>query len=451
MINLLYLPELREMLAQNDAAGLGEFCTALHPLRTAEFMEGLTAAEAWAVLTYADSATRVKVFGYFEEEKQREIVETGDRGEIGQLVADMPPDDRVDLLNEVDPGAVQELLPLIPAEERRDIQRLGSHPEETAGSLMTTEFAKLGEDRTVRQALEELGRQAEQLETIYYVYVVDDADHLRGVVSARQLLSSLGRPDTTVGQLMERDIVSVKVSDDQESVAEKVADYDLLAIPVVDGSHYLLGIITHDDVIDVVREEAAEDAYRLGAIEPLDHDYLDTHWFRLTCYRAPWLVFLMFTALLTATALASYEGQIQKIGWLVFFIPLVISSGGNAGGQSATLIITALARGNVTPRDWLQVVRRELSSGVCLGSLLGLIGYVAATIFPEVTMWPAVIVPITVVLVVIWGTLAGSLLPLLFRRLGLDPALMSTPFVAGMVDIVGILIYMRVARQVLSI
>ena len=185
MINTLYLPELREMLAENNEAELREFCVALHPARTAEFMEGLNADEIWAVLQYAEPATRDEIFGFFPEEKQIEILETQDRGEVAGLLAEMSPDDRVDLLDETDEAVVQELLPLMPADERRDILRLRSYPEDSAGAVMTTDFAKLSESLTVREALAELGRQAEELETIYYLYVVDEADHLRGVVSAR--------------------------------------------------------------------------------------------------------------------------------------------------------------------------------------------------------------------------------------------------------------------------
>ena len=244
MTNTLYLPELHEMLAENDAAALAEFCTELHPARTAEFMEGLTAQEAWAVLQHAEVPLRVEIFGFFEKEKQVEILETIDRAEIADFVGSLPPDDRVDRLQEVEPEIVDELMPLIPTDERRDILRLSAYPEDTAGAVMTTEFARLSEDLPVGQALKEIGQQAEQLETIYYLYVVDEEDHLRGLVSARQLVSAMGKPNTLIGQLMERDLVTVNVADDQEEVADKVAHYDLLAIPVVDDEHHMLGIIT---------------------------------------------------------------------------------------------------------------------------------------------------------------------------------------------------------------
>jgi len=450
MNNTLYLPELREMLAENDTAGLAEFCHALHPARTAEFMEGLSAKEAWAVLQHTEVPLRTQVFGFFEQVRQIEIIETLDRGEIAAFIGELPPDDRVDLLAEARPWIVDELMPLIPTDERRDIQRLSAYPEDTAGAVMTTEFARLSEDLPVGRALTEIGQQAESLETIYYLYVVDEEDHLRGLVSARQLVSSIGKPDTPIGDLMERDLVTVHVADDQEEVAQKVARYDLLAIPVVDDEHHMVGIVTHDDVIDVVREEATEDAHRIAAVAPLDEGYLQTKLATLTWKRGVWLTVLFFGALLTALALREYEYfyAIKEFKWLVLFIPLVISTGGNIGNQSATLIITALATGDVTLRDWWRVIRRELTMGLLLGGFFGALGYLCA--LAVVDARAAAVIPVTLLLIIVTGALLGSLLPLIFRRLGLDPAMMSNPFVAGLIDVLGIVIYMKVAISVLQ-
>jgi len=454
MVNTLYLPELREMLAENNAEEMREFCTALHPARTAEFMEGLTADEAWRVLQHADAETREEIFGYFDEDKQLEILESQDRQEIAGLVAEMPPDDRVDLLQEADDTIVEELLPLLPTDERRDYLRLREYPEGVAGAVMTTEVAKLGEGLTVKQALDELGRQAEELETIYYLYVVDETDHLRGVVSARQLVSAMTNPETRLGELMETDVAAANVRDDQEEVAQKVARFDLLAIPVVDDEHRMLGIITHDDVIDVMREEATEDAHRIAAVNPLEESYMKTPVYTLSWKRGVWLTLLFVFALLTAFALQVFERDIGTYAWLVLFIPLVISAGGNTGNQSATLIITALATKDIELRDWFHVVRRELAQGVLLGGFLAAIGFIAAMILTQseegVQVVPSLAVGVTLVLVVICGTLFGSVLPLVFQRLGLDPALMSNPFVAGIIDILGILIYMGVALTLMS-
>jgi len=442
MSNTLYLPELREMLAEEDSAALEEFCTALHPARTAEFMEGLTGREAWAVLEHSELPLRVEIFNFLDREHQIEIVETQDREEIAQFISELPPDDRVDLLGEVRPWIVQELMPLIPSDERRDIQRLSQFPEGTAGAIMTSAFARLSEDTPVDEVKDIIQRQSEDLETIYYLYVVDKEDHLRGLISFREVV--MGTPGTPVSELMERDLVTVNMLDDQEEVAEKVARYDLLAIPVVDDEHRMVGIITHDDIIDVMREEATEDAHMIGGVAPLEQGYLETGLFTLTWKRGIWLTILFFGALLTALALDRYEGFIHQITWLVLFVPLVISTGGNSGNQSATLIITALSTGDIELGDWWRVVWRELAMGLLLGSALGVVGF-ASALFVAPNMVAAATIPITLVLVVLCGTLLGSTLPLLFSRLGLDPAMMSNPFVAGLIDVLGIVIYMQVA------
>ena len=453
MINPLFLPEIREMLAEKNSAALREFCTSLHPARTADFMEGLSEEEIWSVLQHADIARRVEIFHYFDRSNQTEIVERMDRAEAAELIAEIAPDDRVDLLNTVDPLIVDELLPLLPTEERRDFLHLSAYPEGTAGAVMTTEFAKLSESLTVSRALEELRGQAEELETIYYLYIVDDQDHLRGLVSARQLVSAMGKPDTPLSELMETGLVTAEVDDDQEEVAQKVARYDLLAIPVVDLQRKMLGIITHDDIIDVVREEATEDALRSAAVEPLEESYLETHLLTLGWKRGIWLVILFFAAILTAYALDHYQYAITRWTFLVAFIPLVISSGGNMGNQSATLIITALTIGDITLADWGRVVRRELMLGFLLGGCLAILGLAAVYMMHDDArstpnaIW---VVPLTILLVMVCGALSGTILPLVFKRLGLDPALMSNPFVAGIIDILGIVIYMNVALLLLG-
>ncbi len=451
MINTLYLPELREMLADGDDVGLREFCVALHPGRTAEFMEGLSAQESWQVIRATDVMTRVEIFKFLEKEKQVEIIETGDPAELSSLIADMPPDDRVDLLNRVTPAVVEVMLPLVPEEERRDILRLSQHPEGTAGSVMTTDIATLSETMTVGEALQEIGRQAQGLETIYYIYIVDGENHLRGLVSARQLVTRLGKPDTKLAEFMERDLVTVEATDDQEQVAAKVADFDFLAIPVVDHEQHLVGIITHDDVIDVLREEAEEDAYHAAAVAPLQDSYLQTSLVELAWKRGFWLFTLFAAALLTAFALKNYESAIDQVTWLVFFIPLIMSSGGNTGGQSATLIIRALANNDITLADSRRVIIRELQTGLALGGALAILGYlVGLMLLDGPTAYELLVIPITLLVVVLFGAFCGATLPLLFRRLGVDEALMSTPFVTVLIDIGGIIIYMTVAMKMIG-
>jgi magnesium transporter len=415
-------------------------------------MEGLSAAEAWAVLQHSDLAMRGAIFGYFDSEKQLEIIQTADRAEIGELLAELPADDRVDILKEIPQQTVEQLLPLVPPLARRDILRLMAYREETAGAIMTTSYARLREGLTVKKALEDLALQAEYLETIHYVFIVDPGEHLRGVVSARQMISAIGRPNELIDDLMERAVVSVDVNDDQELVAQRVAKYDLHAIPVVDQEHHMLGIITHDDVMDVVAEEATEDAYRMAGVEPLEENYLESPFIEIWRKRSFWLLCLFVAQFLTFTAMSYFEVEIREVYVLTLFLPLVLSAGGNSGSQAATLITRAMALGHVGLRDWLRVLWHELLMGVALGTTLGLAGCVrgamsSAKDLDGVNRWlMGWVVGLAVTGVCLWGTIIGSMLPMLFKRLGFDPGYASTPFVATLVDVTGIVIYFTIAK-----
>jgi magnesium transporter len=321
---------------------------------------------------------------------------------------------------------------------------------------MTTEVAMIAETLTVRQAIDEMSREAEHLETIYYIYAVDDDQHLHGVVTARKLLSALKKPDLKVADLMETDLIYVNATENRDVVTRRVAKYDLHAIPVVDDQRRLVGIITHDDVIDAFREEATEDAQLAAAVAPLEEGYMQTSIVTLWWKRGIWLTVLFATAMFTATALRTYEAQLAKWTWLVIFIPLIMGSGGNTGNQSATLIITAMTTGNIALRDWRKILWREFLVGLMLGGLLAVFGLVLSWIQTmgeeeahKHLLWPLV-VPITLLLVVTCGAVAGSILPLIFKRFGLDPALMSNPFVAAISDILAIVIYMTVALSLLN-
>lgn len=448
MVNTLFLPELREMLASDDRSELEEFCVALNAGRTAEFMEGLEDHDVWRVLQYASPERRAEIFGYFPDSRQISMLAQEHTSQVAAMVDEIPADDRVDLMQSLPEDRVTEILSLLPVDARRDIQRLGAYPDGTAGAIMTTEVAMLRSDLTVRDALEELGRQAGELETIYYLYVVDENQFLLGVVSTRQLVSSLSKPSKTLAEMMESDVIAASVDEHQEEVAQKVEKYNLLAIPVVDDARHLAGIITHDDVIDVVREELEEDAQRIAAVAPLEEAFLDVGLMVLSWKRGIWLTILFFAALLTAFALFHYDQELAQYEWLVWFIPLIISAGGNSGSQSATLVITAMTSGDVEFRDWPMVMRREVIVAIILGGFLALIGYSVA-FFLAPNPFDALVIPVTLLLVIFCGCLCGGALPMIFKRLGLDPAMMSNPFVAGIVDILGIVIYINVARLLL--
>lgn len=455
MVNTLYLPELREMLAARDEAGLREFCTALHPARTAEFMEALSPEETWAVLEYAEPALRAELFGFLDDAKQIEIMRLIDRHDAGEVLGNMPPDESVDILKDLEPALSDELLSEVPAEERREIIRLSQYPEDMAGAWMTTEFARVRASATVRQALDDLARQAAELETIYYIYVVDEDDHLLGVVSARQLVQALRSPETRISEIMESEVIAADASEDPESVAHKIARFDLLAIPVVDEEHHIVGIITHDDAIDLVVDEATEDAHRQGAMEPIADNFLDAGFVNVWRKRAVWLSCLFVAELFTFTALASFEHAIASVVALSLFVPLCISTGGNSGSQAATLVTRAIALEQIRVADWFRVLRHELLMGVALGATLGVIGFFRAAMTPQSVLgnadrWLlALVIGQSVAAICLWGTVVGSLLPILFKRLGIDPGIASSPFVATFVDVTGILIYFTIAQTVL--
>jgi magnesium transporter len=446
MVNPILLPELREMLAADDSTGLREFCEALHPATVAEFIEGLSVDETWLVLAQADLSRQAEIFEFLPLPKQIEMVSAVQRPRMARLLEAMSPDERADLLAKVDGEVVEALLPLVAQAERTDIRRLLSYPEDSAGAVMTTEYASLTEDLTAEEAIGALRRQAPDRETIYYVYVLDAERHLHGFISLQQLI--VAPKSARVRDLMQRDVISVRVNDDKEHVAHQLARYDFLAIPVVDDVGRLVGIVTHDDVLDVLQEEASEDALQMGGVMPLEEGYLQTPLMVFARKRGTWLLILFVASTLTAVTLSYFQKEFAQIHWLVMFIPLILSCGGNSGSQSATLVIRALAVGNVTLQDWWKIAWRELAMGCVLGVTLALfcVGLAVALSKGDYRVF---LVPLTLMIVVILGTLVGSLLPLLFKRLGLDPAITSTPFVASLTDVFGILAYSTLAQLLL--
>jgi len=443
--NPLLIPELRVMLAEGDTAGLREVAAELHPATVAEFSEGLDDRELWQLLDAVPVERQAEIFPYYPMVRQVELVKAADRPHLGQLLESMAADNRDDLLRELDPEFVEEILPLVAKAERHDIRMLLSCPEDSAGALMTTEYASLPADITAGEAVARLRSQAPDSESIYYIYVLDAERHLVGFVSLRDLI--LAKPTALVSDLMQRDPISVRVEEPRERVVEKLARFDFLAIPVVDENNRLVGIVTHDDVLDAVRQDATDDAQRIAAVTPLGESYLEAALVTMTWKRGVWLAILFATAAVTAMVMA--RTPLTHHAWLVAFIPLVIASGGNSGNQSATLVITALSSGDCKLSDWRRILKREVVLGLLLGALLAVPGYLLALVYAP-TPLQALVIPFTILGVVMLGSLVGSVLPLLFRSLGLDPALMSNPFVSAIVDIVGIVLYTTIALLVLD-
>lgn len=450
MFNPLILPELREMLAADDEAELSAVMTELHSATIADFSEGLTVEETWRLLDHASVERQAEVFSFFPLDKQVEMASGVGRDRMSKLLEAMKPDDRVDLLKRLDSEVVESLMPLVAKAERQDIRTLLSFPEGSAGSVMTTEYATLPTGATAAESVNLLRQQATSRETIYSIYVLDDNRRLIGYVSLRNLI--LAKPNALVSDIMQRDVITVHADQDQEVAARELAKYDFLALPVVDQQHHLVGIITHDDVIDVMIEEATEDAQQMGGIVPISEDYLEAPFLTVWRKRAAWLSCLFVAELFTFTALAHFEDQIKLIIALSLFVPLCISTGGNSGSQAATLITRALALGQITPRDWWRTFRHELLVGLALGATLGVIGFVRAALTPQQVLgtanaWMlALVIAQSVAAICLWGTLVGSMLPLFFKRLGFDPGYASSPFVATFVDVTGIVIYFSIAK-----
>jgi magnesium transporter len=545
MADPLFTPEAQLMLEKDDRSAMQTFCETLHPATVADALtDSFTPEEIWRFLRSTSISNQASIFAYFPLETQELLVEGSGREAMASLLEEMSSDDRADLMRRL-PDAIREsLLRLVDEADRRDIARLIEYPENTAGALLTTDYAWLPANITVGEALERLRLQAPDTETIYYVYIVDEQRRLMGVVSLRELIMAPRRQ--LVSELMETHVVSVRDTDDREKVAQDFAEYDLLALPVVDADGRLVGIITSDDIVDVVVSEASEDAYRMGAIEPLEQEYLKTSFLQLWRSRAFWLSMLFLAELFTFSALSAFEDAIANVVVLSLFVPLCISTGGNSGSQAATLITRAMALGQITLADWRRVLGHEIAMGIVLGLTLGAIGFVRASATPEsvranspprregftvrlsanekplhieevrkptwfgfgpeevhthvalppythqeiirdevvrielpeneplpeprlekgmlvyefpprctirnppVDRWQlAAVVALAVAAICLWGTLMGSMLPLIFKRFGIDPGIASSPFVATFVDVTGIIIYFSIAKAVL--
>lgn len=450
MPNLLVLPDLREMLVDHDEVGLAQVVSELHPATIADFSDGLSVEETWQLLDHAPVARQAEILTFFPPAKQVEMVTGAGRHLISKLLEAMPHDDRVEMLRQLDPEVVEDLLPLVAKADREDIRRLLSYPEDSAGAMMTTDYAWLPRDINVAQAIDDLRKQASDKETIYYIYVLDENRRMLGFVSLRHLI--LAKTTAKIADIMQTEVISVRVDADREEVAKLLQRYDFLAIPVLDEQHRLVGIITHDDAIDVVVEEATEDALHMGGVSAITESYLDAPFVTIWRKRAVWLACLFVAELLTFTAMARFEHALEAIVVLGLFVPLVISTGGNSGSQAATLITRALAVGDVELRDWWRVMRHELLMGVALGATLGVIAFFRAWLTPTSVLSGAdplrlaLVISQSVACICLWGTLLGSMLPLVFKRLGFDPGYASSPFVATFVDVTGIVIYFTFAQ-----
>ncbi|MFP2962527.1 magnesium transporter [Myxococcus sp. 1LA] len=367
----------------------------------------------------------------------------------------LPPDDLADLVQAVEPEQAESILSQLDDASRREVNVLLAYAEDDAGGLMNPRFARVRPDMSIDEAISYLRKQArERVETVYYAYVLDAEQHLLGVLSLRQLFQTAS--DKRVADVMQRDVITVSEDTDQEAVSRLFTEHGFMALPVLDAQQRMKGIVTVDDIVDVVQEEATEDIQKAGGMEALEAPYFETGFFGMLKKRIGWLLVLFLGQMLTATAMSSFEDEIATAVVLSLFVPLIISSGGNSGSQASTLIIRSLALGEMRLKDWWRVARRELLSGLVLGLVLGVVGLARILIwnsisgvYGEHSLVLGITVAISVLGVVTFGTLAGSMLPLVLRKFGFDPASASAPFVATLVDVSGVVIYFTVASLLL--
>lgn len=420
----------------------------------ADILETLSSTDRMLVFRSLPREQASDVFAYLEYPKQDELARNLTNGDARHILADLTPDDRTALLEELPAEVTQRLLTLLSPEDLREARTLLGYPEESVGRLMTPDHVAIRADWTIQHALEHIRKMGKDAETIDLIFVIDEKWKLIDDLRLRLIL--LADPAATVESIMDRSFIALQANDDREEAVRIMKEYDRVALPVVDSVGFLLGLVTIDDVLDVAEEEATEDIQKMSGMEALDAPYMGTPFLQMVRKRVGWLSILFLGEMLTATTMGYFQSEIAHAVVLALFIPLIISSGGNSGAQAASLIIRSMALQEVRLRDWWRVMRRELAAGIFLGGGLGVIALFRVWVWPnsqEIYGPHFILVGITVALslvgVVLLGTLAGSMLPFLFRRLGFDPAVSSTPFVATIVDVAGIVIYFSLAMVIL--
>lgn len=449
--------EFQRLVAERNLAGANQILDHLDASDIAGLLESLAREDVLVIFDLLRNQAAAAVFKHLPHELQVAVVESlaPDAGRLADFLNELSPDDRTAFLAELPDDQAQRWLAALDPKERRNALRLLGYPEDSVGRLATTDYIALRPDWNVEQALRQIRRFGRDSETINVIYIVDEDWRLLDDIRIRELI--LADPQASIQSLMDYRFVALIDRDDQESAVAAFGEHDRTVLPVIDAAGVLVGIVTVDDVLDVAEEEATEDIQKLGGLEALDSPYLETPLLTLVRKRAGWLAILFVGEMFTATAMGFFESEIARAVVLALFVPLVISSGGNSGSQAASLVIRALAVGEVGLRDWWRVMRREVWSGLALGSILGALGFLRVTVwagafnlYGEHWLLLGLTIGLALVGVVLWGTVAGSMLPFVLKRLGADPATSSAPFVATLVDVTGLVIYFSVAVAVLS-
>jgi magnesium transporter len=440
--------QLELLLEQGNLEGAKALLVPVQPVDIAEAIEGLPESMQVIAFRLLSKAEAIQVYEHLDSTVQQSLIQEFKRQEVLDIVDKMSPDDRARLFDELPAKVVRRLLSQLSLEERRSTALLLGYEEDTAGRIMTPEYISLKENLTVRETLERIRALANTSEVIYYLYVTDTSRHLTGIVSLRDLV--IASPETTLGEILTRDVVFVHTDTDQEEVARTIQRYDLLAVPVVDREDRLVGVVTVDDVIDILEQEATEDIYALGGLQSDGDNYFQTNLVTVARRRVVWLFVLLLTNTVTGTIIRSQEALLQQAVTLAAFIPLLTGTGGNVGAQSSTVVIRGLNTEDIKDMGAGKVIFREALAGILLGLVLGIMATVWAY-WLQGNLFIAFVVGITLVAIALLASVAGSALPFLFRSLGLDPALMSAPFITTAVDVLGVLIYFNIAKLILGL
>jgi len=397
----------------------------------------------------------VKTLKFLDLKIQKKLIQTLPSKMVATLIQNMHFDDRTALLSELKSESVKKLVLFLPHEDRIETLALLGYPEDSVGRLMNPDYIEVKDHFTVQESLNKIRKLGRTIENINFIYIIDEQEKLIDDINLKELL--IVAPETKLLDLMDKKYIALNVTDDQETATTIFKRNNRAVLPVTDDNGILLGIVTIDDILRVESEEATEDIQKIGGTEALDEPYMNTAFFELIKKRAPWLVILFLGEMFTATAMAFFEDEIAKAVVLVLFIPLIISSGGNSGSQASTLIIRAMSLGEINFEDWWRVMKREILSGLVLGTILGIIGFLRIVIWNSISpiygehyILIGLTVGITLLGIVLWGTLCGSMLPIILKKLGFDPATSSAPFVATLVDVTGLVIYFAVASILLS-
>ena len=446
MIGNILLPDVVRLIENKKFDDLKVALGELFPQDIAELIGDLEDDQKGIVFRLLPKALATDVFENLTRTEQENLLFSFSNTRIKEILEDMSPDDRTELLEELPANVVKKWIALLSPEDRAVSNKLLNYPEESVGRLLTPDFVDLRMDMTAKKAIKRIRRIGLDKETVFYLYVIDEKRTLVGIVSLKELV--LADPETLVKDIMFEDVVAVHAREDQEEAANLAQKYDLIAIPVLDSEDRLVGIVTIDDLIDVIEEEVTEDFHKMAAITPAEEEYFETSVLRLMSRRVIWLILLLFTGGISGSIMKAYAGTIEAVVSLTFFIPMLLGTFGNSGTQSSTLVIRGIATGEIEAEDLFRVIRREVIVGLLLGVVLGFFGFLRVYVSQQ-DFWLSLSTGLTFLCALVAATFAGSSLPLIFKKLKLDPAVLAGPSITTIMDVMGLLIYFEMAKHLI--